>query len=47
MTADTKLISIGLAIVVGLAIFIFFNGGGWIGLGLYSVVLFLIFGFGG
>lgn len=44
MTADTKFISLGLAIIAGVAAFIFFNGGGWIGLGLYAVVLFLIFG---
>lgn len=43
MTADTKFISLALAITAGLGILIFLNGG-WIGLGLYAVVLFLIFG---
>lgn len=44
---DTTWITLGITCIIGLGVIILTCSGGWIGLGLYLVVLFLIFGFGG
>ena len=42
--SDTGFITLGLVIMLLLGTAIFFGGGGWLGLCLYAVVLFLVFG---
>lgn len=45
--SDTTAISLAITIAAGLGLVILTCGGGWVGLGLYILVIALIFGFAG